>query len=133
MHEAPRLFTAEQLETFLVAEFDETAANVETLGAGDWSNAFAFTAASKDYVLRIGQFDEDYAKDQIAATFITEGLPIPKFVAMGPAFDRFYAITERATGHLQRVCRQTRSNARSLRSNLLGIFRDVQLLGGASQ
>ena len=46
MHAAPRLFTAQQLETFLVAEFDETATNVVALGAGDWSNAFAFTAAS---------------------------------------------------------------------------------------
>jgi hygromycin-B 4-O-kinase len=99
MHETPRLFAAEQLQAFLVAEFDETATNVVPLGAGDWSNAFAFTAASKDYVLRLGQFDEDYAKDLIGATFRTEGLPVPKFVAMGPAFDRFYAITERATGH----------------------------------
>ena len=60
------------------------AADIEPLSAGMFSQAYAFAADGRDYVLRINAFEEDFAKDQFAyANFASSALPIPRVVARG--------------------------------------------------
>ena len=87
-----------RVEAFLAALFGGDVANVEHLGAGVWSKAFAFRRADRDYVIRFGAHREDFAKDRLAARYACPALPIPRVVEMGEADGGYYAISERVFG-----------------------------------
>ena len=93
-----RLQQRDEVATFLAARFATGITALEFLASGDWSAAFAFHAAGRDYVARFGSFYEDFAKDRLAGAFNSAALPIPQVVELGEAFGGYYAISERMSG-----------------------------------
>jgi hypothetical protein len=64
------------------------------------NNPLELTAhrAGRDYVIRVGVHQEDFAKDRLAARYTCPALPIPRVVELGEAFGGYYAIAERVYG-----------------------------------
>jgi hygromycin-B 4-O-kinase len=87
-----------RVEAFLTTRFGGDVSDVAPLGAGVWSKAFAFRRAGRDYVLRVGAHQEDFAKDCLAARYACPALPIPCVVELGEACGGYYAIAERVFG-----------------------------------
>jgi hypothetical protein len=56
-----------RVEAFLVTRFGADSSDVVHLGRGVWSQAFAFRRAGRDYVIRFGIYQEDFAKDQLVS------------------------------------------------------------------
>src|SRR5579875_507758 len=83
---------------FLASRFDGQAGDITEIGRGEWSRAYAFRRAGGDYVIRFSAFDEDFCKDQWAARFNAQKLPVPEVLEIGSAFSGFYAISRRAFG-----------------------------------
>jgi hygromycin-B 4-O-kinase len=50
------------------------------------------------YVVRFSEFREDFDKDLYVSRIATSGLPTPRLVEIGQAFDGFYAVSERSSG-----------------------------------
>lgn len=76
------------------------AAEASPLAAGMFSQAWAFSADGRDYVLRLNPFGEDFAKDEYACTkFTSPNLPIPRLSARGRYDETLhYAVTDRCPG-----------------------------------
>jgi hygromycin-B 4-O-kinase len=85
-------------EAFLADRFGGEAGDVKPLGAGVWSQAFAFRRLDRDYVIRFGAHREDFEKDRFAARFACAALPIPRVVEMGETAGGYYAISQRVYG-----------------------------------
>jgi len=82
---------------FLRGRFDGLE-GVESLGAGEWSAAFAFRAGGVEYVLRVGDHPEDYAKDAVAARFAGADLPVPAILEIGEGLGGWFAVSRRLPG-----------------------------------
>jgi len=74
-----------RVEAFLATRFSGDVSDIAPLGAGVWSQAFAFRRAGRDYVIRFGAHQEDFAKDRLAARHACPALPSPRVVALGEA------------------------------------------------
>ena len=88
------------IQNFLCAHFGAGATRVRALGAGMFSQAYAFDAEDGRFVIRLNAFEEDFRKDEFAfAHFAAPGLPISRVVGVG-RFDetRAYCITQRCEG-----------------------------------
>jgi hygromycin-B 4-O-kinase len=85
-------------EAFLASRFGSDRSDHAPLGRGVWSKAFAFRRMGRDYVIRFGAHQEDFAKDRLAARYAGPALPIPRVVDLGEAFGGYYAISERVFG-----------------------------------
>jgi hygromycin-B 4-O-kinase len=83
------------VEAFLATRFGGDVSDIAPLGAGVWSQAFAFRRAGRDDVIRFGAHQEDFAKDRLAARYACPALPIPRVSELGEAFGGYYAISER--------------------------------------
>jgi hygromycin-B 4-O-kinase len=90
--------STDQVQAFLASHFGAEVTDVNSIGHGEWSRAFAFRQGGADYILRLSASDEDFAKDRVAARYATPALPIPAVLDMGRAQGGFYAISERACG-----------------------------------
>jgi hygromycin-B 4-O-kinase len=87
-----------RVSDFLSARLGTQVADVRSVGHGEWSKAFTFRCGDAEYVVRFSATDEDFLKDQRAATYATRDLPIPRIIGLGEAFGGYHAISERATG-----------------------------------
>jgi hygromycin-B 4-O-kinase len=87
-----------QVQVFLASQFDPASHEVEHLGAGAWSRCFGFRRGEQELVVRFGQHLDDFRKDHLAAAFSAPELPIPAVLAIGEAFDGFYAVSTRIRG-----------------------------------
>jgi hygromycin-B 4-O-kinase len=87
-----------QAEAFLVARFGAVPGSVTRIVHGEWSRAYAFRRAGREYVARFSALQEDFAKDRLATRYAAPSLPIPRIVEIGEALAGFYAISERASG-----------------------------------
>jgi len=87
-----------QVRAFLAERFGADVSDIAPLGMGVWSKAFAFRRTGRDYVLRLGSYYEDFAKDRLAARYAGPALPIPPVVELGEALGGYYAISERVFG-----------------------------------
>src|SRR5262245_5768385 len=65
--------------------------------AGAWSTAYALDLDSEPVVLRVGRHGEDFAKDAIIASAVTD-LPVPAVHTCGERDGWAYALSARATG-----------------------------------
>ncbi len=89
--------------------------DLHSIASGFFSRAYAFTADSQAYVIRLndstialeGFINDDYAWRH----FGSQGLPIPRIVAIGEFESGCYAISERAPGRLLRECSATERQA----------------------
>ncbi len=79
----PRIAAVEEL---LVRELSwPNASNVAKIGAGAWSTAFGFQAGERHLVIRLGQHESDFRRDQAMAQLAAPGLPIPEVLDVGRA------------------------------------------------
>jgi hygromycin-B 4-O-kinase len=85
-------------EAFLATRFGGDAGDVAHLGAGVWSQAFAFRRAGSDYVIRFGAHGDDFARDRLAAAFAGPALPVPAVLELNETEGGYYAIAERVYG-----------------------------------
>ena len=93
-----------QVQAFLVSHFDRHSSHVERIGAGAWSQCYGFRRGDQELAIRFGQHVDDFRKDQRASSYRTPDLPIPDVLAIGQAFDGYYAISTRVHGvPLERV------------------------------
>jgi hygromycin-B 4-O-kinase len=92
----------ERVRVILDARFDTPFAELHPLVGGEFSRAFAFTAAGEALVVRVSEspFAADvYAKDAYAHHhFASPRLPIPRVLARGELAGLHYAISVRAAG-----------------------------------
>ncbi len=98
MKQTERIEGRQRAERFLTSRFGADIESVQLIGQGEWSSAYAFRRDGADYVVRFGAFQEDFAKDRLAAAFSSPALPIPNVVEIGEAFGGCYAISERVFG-----------------------------------
>ncbi len=87
-----------RVQDFLREQFDPTARDVALIGAGAWSRCYGFGCAGQALVVRFGRYGEDFAKDRLATAYRSPDLPIPTVLALGLAFDGFYAVSTRVDG-----------------------------------
>ena len=87
-----------QVEAFLADYSGGLARDVAPLGRGEWSQAFAYASAGRDYVIRFGAHRDDFEKDRLAARYAGPALPIPAVLDLGEAFGGHYCVAERAWG-----------------------------------
>jgi len=73
---------------------------------------FAFCRAGRDYVLRLGAYVEDFAKDRLLARLCLSRSADPRVVELGRSPGGYYAIAERVFGTLHR--RRRRAQMRAL-------------------
>ena len=88
-------------QAFLAAYYgtDHTElSKVSLVGEGAWSRCFGFRRGDQSLVIRFGNHVDDFQKDQRAYRYATSDLPIPEVMAIGQAFDGYYAISTRAYG-----------------------------------
>jgi hygromycin-B 4-O-kinase len=90
--------STEQARMFLATHFDPAIADVEQIGEGAWSRCFGFRRGSEELAARFGRYVEDFRQDQLAMRYAAPDLPIPQVLAIGRAFDGYYAISTRAYG-----------------------------------
>ncbi len=98
MNSGKTSYSDAEVKDFLSEHFNKTVSNIESLKGGEWSSAYGFQVDDEDYVVRFGKYGDDFKKDEIAAGFASETLPIPKVYSVGEAFDGSYAISKRAYG-----------------------------------
>ncbi len=101
----PQLATA----TAAIERFaNEPAGVVRPLVGGLFSDALAFEASGREYVLRMSSAPHaagSFAKDEYAGEhFASEALPVPRVVARGEVDGRQYAISERIAGRTLMEC-----------------------------
>jgi hygromycin-B 4-O-kinase len=90
--------TDSAVRAFVAACLQCPVTDVARIALGEWSQAFSLRCGDADYIARFSAVEEDFAKDRLAAAFAAPDLPIPPIIAMGRAFDGFYAISRRAFG-----------------------------------
>lgn len=87
-----------QARNFLTRHLAREPLDVALVGEGAWSRCFGFRLGDEAFVVRFGKHVEDFRKDQVAYAYAAPGLPIPRVVEIGEAFDGYYAISTRAYG-----------------------------------
>lgn len=87
-----------QARAFLASYLGAEPSDVALIGAGAWSRCFGFRRGDDELVIRFGNYEDDFRKDQLAAAYTTPDLPIPQVLDVGTAFDGYYAISRRAHG-----------------------------------
>jgi hygromycin-B 4-O-kinase len=115
----------ERVEVFLATQFGSDVNAVSRIGTGVWSKAFAFRRADRDYVVRFGTHQEDFAKDRLAARHACPALPIPRVVELGEAFGGYYAISERVFGRYIDDVKETQ--LRALLPSLFAVLDSVRM------
>jgi len=84
---------------FLTSRVGHGISNVHRLGSGEWSTAYGFENLGAAYVVRFGNFIEDFEKDRQASRYAAADLPIPSVLDIGTTTnDGYYAISERMPG-----------------------------------
>lgn len=85
-------------ERFISDRYGDRAGTLTLVGAGEWSQAYAFSLDGQELVVRFGGYGEDFAKDRLMAEHSSAALPIPRVVELGDAPGGFFVVAERAHG-----------------------------------
>jgi hygromycin-B 4-O-kinase len=92
MHSRP--IDLQETHHFLSHYFKISVTQVEAFGTGAWSQAFSFVKDQQKYVLRWSHTRENFERDQLAATYQRDGLPIPHILEIGHHHGSYFAISE---------------------------------------
>ncbi len=77
---------------------------ITTLRSGTWSSAVGVETASGPMVIRFSATCDDFRADQLASTFATTDLPIPRVLGIGQLGERWWCVSERMPGrHLDEL------------------------------
>lgn len=87
-----------EADRFVRERYGNRATGLSALAAGEWSQAYALQLDGREMVLRLGAYGEDFLKDRAMARHATRDLPIPSVIEVGPAGDRWFAVSERVHG-----------------------------------
>jgi hygromycin-B 4-O-kinase len=87
-----------EIARFLRERLGGPISDVVRIPHGEWSRAFGFRYGDGDYVVRFSAVEADFQKDQLASSYASPRLPLPRLLAVGAAFDGFFAISQRAQG-----------------------------------
>jgi hygromycin-B 4-O-kinase len=90
--------SADEAEGFLVGRFGTGVTDIEPVGGGTWSKAYAFRHDNAPFIARFGGFPEDFERDRLAGRYASANLPIPRGTEIGRAYGGYYAISERKFG-----------------------------------
>src|SRR5687767_3578642 len=90
--------SAAEAAAFLVGRFGAGVTDVEPIGGGTWSRAYAFRRDGAPFVARFGGYPDDFGKDRLAARYASAALPIPMVTEIAEACGWYYAISERMFG-----------------------------------
>jgi aminoglycoside phosphotransferase (APT) family kinase protein len=96
MTSAPRLSQAE-VAAFLADRYGDVD-ELEPLGGGFWSAAYAFSAQGRQLVIRFGTEPSWYEADRAARSFDSPDLPVPEVLEIGEALGVVFAVSERRYG-----------------------------------
>jgi aminoglycoside phosphotransferase (APT) family kinase protein len=72
--------------------------DLEVLGGGFWSAAYGYRVGDEEFVLRVGDDPDGFRADELAMSYASPTLPVPKLFAIGEALDRWFAISRRHHG-----------------------------------
>lgn len=89
-----------EAQFFVATRYGRRASRLRLLGAGEWSQAFAFTLDGRQSVIRFGRHGVDFLKDQVMAAYSSADLPVPAVRETGRAADGYFAVSDRAPGRL---------------------------------
>jgi hygromycin-B 4-O-kinase len=104
--------------------------NVELMQGGQWSTAFAFSSGEQPLVARFGRHREDFDKERVAGRWEVPGLPCPRVLEVGDAFDGSFVVSERHFGtKLADLPPQRVSRALASLIDVLAAIRTVDLDG----
>lgn len=79
-----RVPTTTEVEQLLAGSLSwANATNVERIGEGAWSTAFGFNDDGRALVIRIGEHESDFRRDQVMSSLATPALPIPDVIDVG--------------------------------------------------
>jgi hygromycin-B 4-O-kinase len=78
---------------FLRKKYGSGIADIEAIGEGCWSVAFAFVHKGTRNVIRWSDLVDNFERDAVAASFASNDLPVPPITEFGRGLDRFYAIS----------------------------------------
>lgn len=109
-----------EAEEFLGEGLGLDVRDVELIGVGAWSRCFGYRAADDDFVVRFGDYVDDFEKDRRAHAYAGPDLPIPEVLDIGEAFHGYYAISSRAAGSPLESC--TTEEWSRLVEPLVGVF-----------
>jgi hygromycin-B 4-O-kinase len=90
--------SAEDVAQFVRARYGDRATTPVLLGAGEWSQAYAFRLDRQELVIRFGLHREDFAKDARMGAAGLADLPVPRVLKIGPTRWGYFAVSERARG-----------------------------------
>ena len=88
-----------ELQDFIRRRYGDRASDLERVGAGEWSQAYAGSLDGEQVVVRFGAHGEDFAKDRLMAAYRSDVLPIPEVLDLGEAPGGFFVVARRAYGH----------------------------------
>ncbi len=71
---------------------------VRQLGSGAWSQAYAFAHDGGEKVIRWSHFADNFERDELAAGYSRDDLPIPEIIALGQTGEHFYAVSPYVAG-----------------------------------
>jgi hygromycin-B 4-O-kinase len=94
------VLTTAQAQRLVARMYGNRAAGLSPLGAGEWSQAYAFDLDGQPAVIRFGNYVADFIKDQAMAAHGSTALPIPAVTEIGRTDTGYFAISERAPGQL---------------------------------
>lgn len=128
---AEQLLSSEAAQ-FVSAHYGGRASTPELIGAGEWSQAYAFTLDGQEAIIRFGKHGEDFAKDALMGDLTTAGPPIPKVLELGETAGGYFAVSERRHGEFLDVLEgaQVRAVLPSLLTTLDAI-RSVNISGSS--
>ncbi|HSX29748.1 MAG TPA: phosphotransferase [Candidatus Saccharimonadales bacterium] len=90
----------DQVTAFLTEHIGPAVNEVTIINGGASSQAFCYMYSGVQHVIRFSQREEDFLKDELAASFAGEKLPIPRILEVGEALDGYFAISEYIQGHI---------------------------------
>jgi hypothetical protein len=92
MIETLNISAAETAE-FLREKYGSGITDVEPIGEGGWSVAFAFVHEGTRKVIRWSNVADNFERDAIVARFTSDDLPIPPITEIGRGLHKFFAIS----------------------------------------
>lgn len=92
------LLTPQVVEAFLMKNMGASIRDLEPIAQGEWSTVYSFKKEGQALVVRFSEYREDFAKDRIAYSYNSPGLPVPQVIQLGEAFGGYFAISEKLPG-----------------------------------
>lgn len=92
------LLTPQVVEAFLMETTGAAVSDLAPIALGEWSTVYSFKKKRKAFVIRFSEYREDFAKDRIAYSYNSPGLPVPQVIQLGETFGGYFAISEKLPG-----------------------------------